>query len=153
MKNIILFLLTSLFFSHIVFSQTPAEVLYSKYSEKNGIGSSMITKPIMDSITNQEGVMTLKVLNVANEEDNSKLFKKFVRECEKMLEIKDYLLAYSYKDSDGESLIKAFKLRRKGILEYVVFDIDEDEVILTIFLYSGLSENAMNNIKFDYKIN
>lgn len=148
MKFFFLFLVSTLWVS-IASAQTPIDVIFKKYSDKNGVIMST------DNITAEkdgESKATLttiiKTMSIEKDEDEkkvAKLFRKALKDCNKILNKKGYNLISIDKDDDSSN--KVYKYESGTVIEICELEQDEDELTLTVTQISGLPKEMKENFK------
>jgi hypothetical protein len=127
----------------VSYSQTPIDALFKKYIDKDGVEISIDKIPISNDSAIKAPLSTiLKTLTVRNDESDKKvngLFQKILRDCNKILNRKEYDIISADKDDYGAH--RAYKKEKGQVREICELEYDKHELTLTVTQISGLTKD------------
>ena len=144
-----LILLVTLFIFSAAPAQSLTDAIFTKYGDKNGVSilTDVVSLP-KDSAVTVPLSMTVKTLTVENYDETKRidrLTKQIVRDCNKVLSQKDYLMVSI--DKDDLRSHKVYKYQSGNTTEIFELEQEDDRLTLTVTKITG---NA--NGKVDFKI-
>jgi hypothetical protein len=151
----LLLLFVSIGFLSLSYAQTPIDVVFKKYSDKDGVDISIDKIPMKNDSVIKAPLSTIsKTLTFSNDESDkkiAKLFQQILLDCNKILSRKEYVLISNEKDDDATH--KVFKKEKGAVAEICELEYDADELTLTVTQISGLTKEMQKNfvIKTDIK--
>ena len=90
-------------------------------------------------------VKTMTIEFDEDEKDVAKVFRKALKDCNKILNRKNYKLISIDKDDDHSS--KIYNYEKGTVVEICELEQDEDELTLTVTQVSGLTKEMKENFK------
>ena len=135
-------LILLLFFTNLIFAQTPATKIFEKHKNIDGIESSIQPIAIVtDSIKNTTYKGTTRLIMADGYDVEEKLFKKIKKDCKRFAKNKNYTLLYEAGESDID--VKFFVSTKKRMFELVMMIRSEDMITFCSLVMDGLTKEML----------